>query len=65
MGAQPQAQEAQGFLRLDGKESHKAYVRSVLAVLGVPMFGTRPVFCYDTVDYAAAKWQRPLGNFKP
>ena len=64
MGAQPQAQEAQGFLRLDGKESHKAYVRSVLAALGVPMFGT-PVFCYDTVDYAAAMKQRPLGKFKP
>ena len=27
-----------GFLRLNGKESHKAYVSSVLAAFGVPMF---------------------------
>jgi hypothetical protein len=62
--AQPQAEEMLGFLRLDGKESHKAYTSSVLFALGVPMDGT-PAFCYDTVDYAAAMKQRPLGKFKP
>ena len=61
--AQPQAEEMLGFLRLDG-ESHKAYTSSVLDALGVPMDGT-PAFCYDTVDYAAATKQRPLGKFKP
>jgi hypothetical protein len=61
--AQPQAEEMLGFLRLDG-ESHKAYTSSVLDALGVPMDGT-PAFCYDTVDYAAAMKQRPLGKFKP
>ena len=62
--AQPLAEEALGFLRLDGNESGKAYTSSELAALGVPMFGT-PAFCYDTVDYAAAKEQRPKGKFKP
>ena len=64
MCAQPQAEEMLGFLRLDGSESIKAYTRSVLDALGVPMDGT-PAFCYDTVDYAAAMKQRPLGKFKP
>jgi hypothetical protein len=36
VGTQPQAEEALGFLRLN--ESHKAYVSSVLAAFGVPMF---------------------------
>jgi hypothetical protein len=27
VGTQPQAEEALGFLRLNGKESHKAYAR--------------------------------------
>ena len=60
--AQPHAEEALGFLRLDGKESGKAYTSSELAAL--PMFGT-PAFCYDTVDYPTAQKQRPLGKFKP
>ena len=46
------------------RQSIKAYTRSVLDALGVPMDGT-PAFCYDTVDYAAAMKQRPLGKFKP
>ncbi len=38
VGTQPQAEEALGFLRLNGKESHKAYASSVLAAFGGPMF---------------------------
>ena len=61
VGAQPYAEEALGFLLLDGG---KAYTRSVLAAHGVPMDGT-PAFCYDTVDYATAQKQRPRGKFQP
>ena len=66
VGAQPYAEEALGFLRLDSDsgKAGKAYTRSVLAAHGVPMDGT-PAFCYDTVDYATAQKQRPLGKFKP
>jgi hypothetical protein len=45
MRAQSQSEEALGFLRLDGSESGKAYVRSPLGAggawqVGIPMFGT-------------------------
>ena len=58
--AQPQAEEALGFLRPPYAD---AFCGSVLARLGIPMFGT-PVFCFDTVDYVEAEKQGG-GKFKP
>ena len=58
--AQPQAEEALGFLRPPYAD---AFCGSVLARLGIPMFGT-PVFCFDTVDYVGAEKQGG-GKFKP
>ena len=58
--AQPQAEEALGFLRPPYAD---AFCGSELARLGIPMFGT-PVFCFDTVDYVEAQKQGG-GKFKP
>ena len=58
--AQPQAEEALGFLR---PPSADAFCGSELARLGIPMFGT-PVFCFATVDYVEAQKQGG-GKFKP